>query len=232
MDFVPSMSAISVAAQKLQYGEATAIVAVGKEMQPAVPEALDPRSVYALSAQAADALLSLVQPKSPSAPPVDLNTMFGRSPRPDGTVMTTALAATPVVSPETTKVTNAANRNWSEDVRLEHSPYRKVGVDTVVQYDNPRVMAAWSAAFPDISEKKFRGLSLSATNFKAALSKIAADGGFDGLEKNIYLLCSSDRFRSFSEDHPDVHINWIDIDNNDILLFWPKDAPEDEASKL
>lgn len=232
MDYVPPMAAITAAEPKLPHVDATAIAANSPDTVGAVPDALDPRSIYALSAQAADAMLTLVQTKTQAVATAEFEARSGREPQVMGVAMATAVAATPVVSPETTKTTNAATRNWNEDVRLDHSPFRKVGTDTVVQYDNPRVMAAWSAAFPDIADKKFRGLQISAANFKNALTKIAADGGFNGIEKNIYLLCNSDRFKNFTQDHPGVHINWIDVENDDILLFWPKESDQGGATTL
>ncbi|MGH1572148.1 hypothetical protein ACRAWG_17505 [Methylobacterium sp. P31] len=88
-------------------------------------------------------------------------------------------------------------------------------------------MAAWSAAFPDIAGRKFRGLLASDTNVESVISKIQADGGFDGQIKDIYLLCNSEHFKVFSEDHPDTHINWIAVDNDDILFFWPKERDQE-----
>lgn len=223
MDHLFPAAAVSGAAQKTPHTEISSLT-LTKEVAPTVPVALDPRSIYALSPETAGAVLSLVQTKTQAVEVQDFDVRYGRGPQVAGAVMASAAATTPVASPETTKTTAAANRNWSEDVRLDHTPFRKVGADTLVRYDNPRVMAAWSTAFPDIAGRKFRGVQLAEANFKTALSKIAADGGFDGLEKDIYLLCNDAHFRVFSEDHPDTHINWINIDNDDILLFWPRDT--------
>jgi hypothetical protein len=140
--------------------------------------------------------------------------------------MATVTATTPVVSPETTKTIGAANRNWSEDVRLDHSPSRIVGTDTVVQYDNPRVMAAWSAAFPDVAGRKFRGAHLSDTDLRSALRQLEIDIGFHGPEREVYVLCNSAHFESISQDNPKTHFNWIDVDNDDIVVFWPKSGDE------
>lgn len=226
MDHLFPAAALSGTALKTQHPE-TASLTLTKEVSPSVPVALDPRSIYTLSPEAADAVLSLAEVKSAAVEAAEFDVRYGRGPQVTSAVMASTVATTPVVSPETTKTTAAANRNWSEDVRLDHTPFRKVGTDTLVRYDNPRVMAAWSAAFPDIAGRRFRGLQLADTDFKTALSKIAADGGFDGLEKDIYLLCNDVHFRRFSEDHPDTHINWINIDNDDILLFWPRDPGEE-----
>lgn len=226
MDHLPPAAALSGTALKTPHSE-TAALPLTKEVNPSVPVALDPRSILTLSPEAAGAVLSLAEAKTPPVAAADFDVRYNRGPQVTGSVMASAVATTPVVSPETTKTTAAANRNWSEDVRLDHTPFRKVGVDTLVRYDNPRVMAAWSAAFPDIAGRKFRGVQLADADFKTALSKIAADGGFNGLEKDIYLLCNDVHFKIFSENHPDTHINWINIDNDDILLFWPRDADQD-----
>lgn len=226
MDHVPSMAAITAATQKAQPAEAASLT-MTKEVAPSESAGLDPRSVYKLSPETADAVLSLAQAKTQAVAVAEFEARFGHGPQVSGAVMATAVATTPVISPETTKTAAAANRNWSEDVRLEHIPVRKVGMDTLVAYDNPRVMAAWRAAFPDVAGRKFRGLQLSGADVRTDLGKTAADGGFDGLATDIYLLCNDEHFRIFCEHHPETRINWINVDNNEILMFWPKDRDQD-----
>lgn len=226
MDHVPSMAAVTAATQKAQPAEAASLT-VTKEVSPSGSAGLDPRSVYKLSPETAGAVLSLSQAKAQAVAVAEFEARFGHGPQAGGAVMATAVATTPVISPETTKTAAAANRNWSEDVRLEHIPVRKVGMDTLVAYDNPRVMAAWRAAFPDVVGRKFRGLQLSDADVRTALGKTGADSNFDGLAKDIYLLCNDEHFRIFSEHHPSIHINWINVDNEEILMFWPKDRDQD-----
>jgi hypothetical protein len=226
MDYVPSMAAIAAAGQKSHQAEAVAL-ATAREVSAAAPVALDPRSIYTLSAEAADAVLTLAQAQTRAVEAAAYDTPYGRGPQVGGAVMATAVATTPVVSPESTKSAAAANRNWSEDVRLDHSPSRKVATDVIVQYDNPRVMAAWSAAFPDVAGRKFRGLQLSDTDVRSALSKAALAFNLDDKHRDIYLLCNSEHYKIISADHPDTRFNWINVDSDDILLFWPKDPDRD-----
>ncbi|MBE7199994.1 MAG: hypothetical protein INR70_19610 [Parafilimonas terrae] len=220
MDHVPSMAAVS-AAHKSDAGEVI-LPAVINAVAPSAPAALDPRSIYTLSAEAADAVLSLAQQKVQALQVADVNSRYEVGPRAVAAVTAAAVVAAPVVTPESSKSTAVAQRNWTEDARLEPVPTRQIGADLAVQYDNPRVMAAWSAAFPDIANRKFRGLQLSDTHVKSALAKAAEVAGVDGHSKDIYLLCNGEKFKIFSEDHPDTKINWIDIDDDQILVFWPK----------
>lgn len=226
MDYIPSMSAVAAASQKPQHPETTVLPVAGHNVSTVDPASLDPRSIYTLSVEAAGAVLSLAQARVQATETAEFNTKYGHGPQFSRAVIATAVAATPVVSPETTKTVSAANRNWNEDVRLDHDPYRRVGTDTLVQYDNPRVMAAWSTAFPDILGRKFRGFLVSEANVKIALREID-ESGFSGSSKDIYLLCNSEHFRIFSEDHPDIHINWISVDNDNILYFWPKNPVQE-----
>lgn len=220
MDYVPSLAAIAAAAQKSLDADAATLVA-SKAVAPAPPTTLDPRSAYTLAPGTADAVLSLAGARVQAAEAADFETRYGNTSR---TVeATTAAVAAPVISPEPTKAVSAANRNWNEDVRLDHIPTRKIGTDTVVQYDNPRVMAAWRAAFPDIASRKYRGLTQADTNVKPDFERLKAESGLTFLEKDIYLICSDDNYRTISKDHPDTHINWISVDSDEIVLFWPKD---------
>ena len=57
---------------------------------------------------------------------------------------------------------------------------------------------------------------------KSALAVAAKNAGYSGTAKDIYLLCNGEKFRLFSDDHPDTKINWINIDNDEIFFFWPK----------
>lgn len=221
MDYVPSMAAVTANAQKPQHAEAVALT-TAKTVTPVPPVPLDPRSVYTLSPEAAGAVFALAETRiqASDATPLDLRDLRGA--QIVEVAMATVTATTPVVSPETTKTLGASNRNWTEDVRLDHNPTRTVGTDTVVKYDNPRVIAAWSAAFPEVAGRKFRGLQLPDADLRSALSEAAADAGLDGLAAEIYLLCNSAHFEIISQDHPRTHINWINVDNDDIVVFWPK----------
>ncbi|MGH1589096.1 hypothetical protein ACRBEV_12935 [Methylobacterium phyllosphaerae] len=224
MDYVPSMAAVTAAAQKPQPVEAVA--PTPKEAITVAPPALDPRSIYTLTPEAAGAVFALVETRIQAADAAAFDPPDRRGAQ-VVTALATAAAATPVVSPETTKTMAAANRNWTEDVRLEHSASRMVGTDTIVQYDNPRVMAAWSAAFPDIAGRKFRGLLLADTHLRSALRQAQIDTGLGGSEKNIYLLCNSEHFEAIRHEHPGTHINWINVDNDEIVLFWPKHSDDE-----
>ncbi len=220
MDFVPSMAAVSAAMQKIQQTEAVSLKAIVGVAPPA--PALDPRSVYTLTPEAANAVLSLAQTRSQAVQIAEFDSRYGHGPEGTRAVMATAAVTAPVVSVEPTKSVGAANRNWNEDVRLEPVTPRKVGADLTVQYDSPRVMAAWSAAFPDVARRQYRGLLVSDMAVKSALAVAAKNAGYSGTAKDIYLLCNGEKFRLFSDDHPDTKINWINIDNDEIFFFWPK----------
>ncbi|MGH1572147.1 hypothetical protein ACRAWG_17500 [Methylobacterium sp. P31] len=126
------MSAVTAAAQKLPQVEATIHNAAGKDVPPAASTSLDPRSIYTLSVEAVGAVLSMAQARVQAGETADFNAKYGQSPQLSGSVIAAAVAAGPVVSPETTKTVGAANRNWNEDVRLDHDSFRRVGTDTVV----------------------------------------------------------------------------------------------------
>ncbi|SDN17915.1 hypothetical protein SAMN05216360_106174 [Methylobacterium phyllostachyos] len=228
MDYVPSLAALAAAGQKSPHIDA--VTPATNTVSPAVPTALDPRPAYALAPGTADAVLSLAGSRTQTADAVAFDTRYGYASR--VAEVTTAAVAAPVVSPEPTKTVSAANRNWNEDVRLDHIPTRKIGTDTVVQYDNPRVMAAWRAAFPDVASRKYRGLTQADTNVKPDFERLKAESGLTFLEKDIYLLCSDDNFKAISKNHPDTHINWISVDSDDIVLFWPKDNGHSDVKLL
>ena len=222
MDQIPSMAAISAATQKAQTVDGASLTAA-KDIGPQAAASLDPRSVYTLSPEAADAVLALAQAKTQAILAADFSAQYGQGPQHTYAAIAAAVAITPIVTVEPTKSVGAANRNWNEDVRLEPVSSRRVGADLTVHYDTPRVMAAWSAAFPDIAGRKFRGLQVSDTHVTSALAQAAKEAGFNGRQTDIYLLCNGEKFRAFSEDHPNTKINWINVDDDDILLFWPKD---------
>jgi hypothetical protein len=131
MDYVPSMAAVTANVQKPQHAEAVALT-TAKTVTPVPSVPLDPRSVYTLSPEAAGAVFALAETRiqASDATPLDL-----RGAQIVEVAMATVTATTPVVSPETTKTLGASNRNWTEDVRLDHNPTRIVGTDTVVKYD-------------------------------------------------------------------------------------------------
>lgn len=226
MDYVPSMAAVAAASQKTPHDDAIALTAA-KAVAPVAQTALDPRSIYTFAPGTADAMLSLADLKTQAVSAADFDTRYVHATH--ITEAATAVATAPVVSPEPTKAISASNRNWNEDVRLDHIPTRKVGADTVVQYDTPRVMAAWSAAFPDIAERKFRGLTPADTNIKPEKRKATTHPGATLVPNDIYLLCSTDNYKIFSETHPHTHVNWIPVENEEIFLFWPKDQDGEEG---
>ncbi|WP_287089538.1 hypothetical protein [Methylobacterium sp.] len=225
MDYIPPLAAVTAATQKANHAEELGLT-TAKTAPAAVSAAPDPRSIYTLSPEAAGAVFALAETQIRAIDAMPFDPPDRRGTQIAAAAMATVTATTPVVSPETTKTIGAANRNWSEDVRLDHSPSRIVGTDTVVQYDNPRVMAAWSAAFPDVAGRKFRGAHLSDTDLRSALRQLEIDIGFHGPEREVYVLCNSAHFESISQDNPKTHFNWIDVDNDDIVVFWPKSGDE------
>lgn len=226
MDYVPSMAAIAAAAQKSQTDGLTPPETT-KAVTPVAKTALDPRPAYTLAPGTADAMLSLAKTKVDAADAAEFDTRYGHSSR--ITQAATAAVAAPVVAPEPAKAVSAANRNWNEDVRLDHIPTRKVGEDTVVQYEYPQVVAIWNAAFPNVTGRKNRAVLLGDTKSKLELKRPTDESGLTLTEKAIYLLCSSDNFRLFSQDHPETHIEWIAVDNDDILWMWPKETGHQHA---
>ncbi|WP_342106543.1 hypothetical protein [Methylobacterium sp. SI9] len=226
MDYVPSTNAVAAAAQKSPPIDATARAA-SKSAAPTEPIALDPRSAYVLAPGTADAVLSLANVKAQAVSAADFETRYVHATHITETV--TAVATAPVVAPEPVKATSAANRNWSEDVRLDHSPTRKVGADTVVQYDTPRIVAAWAAAFPDIPNRKYRGLTPADTNVKPEVKMALMTPVAALVPKDIHLLCNTDNYKTFSEAHPHTNINWIPVDNEEVLLFWPSQIERTEG---
>lgn len=229
MDYVPPMAAVAAAMEKPHQADAASLAAL-KAVPPIEPTALDPRSTYALTPGTADAVLSLADMKTQAASIAEFDARHGHPAHITETVA--VIATVPVVSPEPTKVASAAHRNWTEDVRLDHVPTRKVGTDTVVQYDTPRVIAAWSAAFPDIPNRKYRGLTPADTTVKPETGTALTSADAALVPKNIFLLCNTDNFKTFRETHPQTHINWIPVDNEDVLLFWPNELDRKEGDDL
>ena len=218
MDHVPSTNAVAAVAQKSPPTDATALAA-SKAAAPTEPIAFDPRSAYVLAPGTADAVLSLAEMKAQAVSAAEFDTRYVHTTHIAEAV--TVVATAPVVAPEPVKATSAANRNWTEDVRMEPIPTRKVGADTVVQYDTPRVIAAWAAAFPDIPKRKYRGLTPADTNVKPEVKTALMTPVAALVPKDIHLLCNTDNYKTFSEAHPHTNINWIPVDNEDVLLFWP-----------
>lgn len=216
MDYVPPMAAIAAAAQKAPPGEAT-VLTPARDVNPVA--APDPRSIYTLTPEAAGAVFALVENRI-QVIDAALDVTDRRGTQVAAAAMATATATTPVVSPETTKTIGAANRNWSEDVRLDHSPSRLVGADTVVAYDSPRVTAAWSLAFPDVPGRRFRAVQLPGPSLRSVLRE--AEAGLDDTGSDIYLLCNSAHFETIRQAHPRTRINWINVDNDEIVVVWRK----------
>ena len=229
MDYVPSLAAVAAAAQKSPHVEA-ATVAATNAVSPVASTALDPRPTYALNPGAADAMLALAGSRTQAAVTVEFETQYGHASR--VAEVSAAAASAPVVAPEPTKAVSAANRNWNEDVRLDHIPTRKIGTDTVVEYTNQRVIAAWRAAFPDVASRKYRGLTQADTNVKPDFERLKAESGLTFQEKNIYLLCSDVNYKAISRHHPHTHINWIAVDNDEIVLFWPENTGPSDVKLL
>ena len=227
MDYVPSMAAVAAAMQKAQQDDAAAL-AKSKAVAQVQPAALDPRPTYTLAPGTADAMLSLANVKTQAISTAEFESRYMHASQ--ITEAAAAVVTAPVVAPEPVKAVSASNRNWIEDVRLEHIPTRKVGADTIVQYDNPRVMAAWNAAFPDVPDRKFRGLTMADTNVKPDKTRASNEIGPAIAEKNIYLLCDTENYKAFTETHPEAHINWIPVENEEIVLFWPNDRVRDEGN--
>lgn len=227
MDYVPSMAAVAAAAQKTHIDDLTP-----PETTKLVPAAatitLDPRPTYTLAPGTADAVLSLARTKVEAAETAEFETRYGHGAR--ITQAATAAVSAPVVAPEPAKAASASNRTWIEDVRLDHIPTRKVGVDMIVQYDHPQVVAIWNAAFPNVAGRKQAGVLTGETVSRTQTGRVASDAELLLTEKKIYLLCSSNNYKLFSQDHPDTHIDWIAVDNEDILLLWPKDPGHERES--
>ncbi|MEE7447829.1 hypothetical protein MRF4_08360 [Methylobacterium radiotolerans] len=218
MDYVPPMAAIAAAAQKAPPVEASAL-ATAHDVKPVA--APDPRSIYTLTPEAAGAVFALVESRIQMIDAAR-DVADRRGTQVAAAAMATAVATAPVVSPETTKTVGAANRNWSEDVRLDHSPSRSVGTDTVVTYDTPRVTAAWSLAFPEVAGRKLRAVQLPSPSLRSVLHE--AEAGLDDTGNDIYLLCNSAHFETIRQAHPRTHINWINVDNDEIVVVWRKSS--------
>jgi len=228
MDYVPSMAAVAAAAQKTPHADA-ATLATSKAVSPVERTALDPRSIYTLTPETADAVLSLAGLKAQAVSAADFDTRYLRATHVTETAAVVATA--PVVSPEPTKAVSASIRTWNEDVRLDHIPTRKVGTDTVVQYDTPRVIAAWNAAFPDLPKRRYRTLTPANTHIRPETGETLAAASTPLAASNIYLVCNTDNYRAFSETHPHTHIKWIPVDNEETLLFWPSEQARDEEGE-
>ncbi|KIU32791.1 hypothetical protein ABID82_006007 [Methylobacterium sp. PvP062] len=220
MDYVPPMAAITAGAQKALPAEAAALAPAHDVKPVAAP---DPRSIYTLTPEAAGAVFALVENRI-QVIDAALDVTDRRGTQVAAAAMAAATATTPVVSPETTKTIAAANRNWSEDVRLDHSPSRLVGTDTVVAYDSPRVTAAWSVAFPELAGRKLRAAHLPGPSLRSVVHE--AEARLDDTGSDIYLLCNSAHFETIRQAHPRTHINWINVDNDEIVVVWQKPSEE------
>ncbi|MGU3463441.1 hypothetical protein ACLBXO_01180 [Methylobacterium sp. C33D] len=221
MDYVPPMAAIAAASPKTHAADAAALAPTQAVKSASAP---DPRSIYTLTPEAAGAVFALVENRI-RVIEAALDATDRRGTRAAAAAMATATATTPVVSPETTKTIAAAHRNWSEDARLDHSPTRHVGTDTVVDYDSPRVTAAWSVAFPELAGRKYRAVQGPGPSLRSVLHEAEAD--MDDTGSDVFLLCNSAHFETIRQAHPSAHINWINVDNDEIVVVWRK--PSEEA---
>lgn len=220
MDYVPPMAAITATAQKALPAEVAALAPAHDVTHVAAP---DPRSIYTLTPEAAGAVFALVENRI-QVIDAALDVTDRRGTQAAAAAIATTTATTPVVSPETTKTLGAANRNWSEDVRLDHNPSRHVGTDTIVDYDYPRVTAAWSLAFPEVAGRKLRAVQLPGPSLRSVVHE--AEAGLNDTESDIYLLCNSAHFETIRQAHPRTHINWINVDNDEIVVVWQKPSQE------
>ncbi|KNY21306.1 hypothetical protein [Methylobacterium sp. ARG-1] len=194
----PSTVAV-VTAQQVETPERVAAVMAGSLP---VPAALDPRSTHALSAQTADAVLSLIQTSAPApnfvAPFIHWEepTQVGSGPVPvpptlagdSGTVVseTEAVAAS---SQGQGDRANAAGPSDSSAAALETKAIRRV-----------EEAAKWDAYLYSIAHAD--------SSLMSAIS--------------FYLMCNDTHYQDFKSEHPSMDIHWISVDNKKIVSVWPK----------
>jgi hypothetical protein len=197
-----------------------------KEIPHAASPALDPRPAYILSSRVADAVLAVAQLRLQTVAGVEEAATRAAGQQSPATLVASAVAATPAVASEATRSVGPTLRNWAEDVRLDNDLARVVGADTVIEYEVPQVFAAWNAVFPDLPTRKFRGVTFTAGAMRAAVDKTPVMGGPNPNDVDIYLLCNAQHFDIFRQDYPEIKVNWIDVDNEELMLFWPDNHDE------
>ena len=164
-----------------------------------VPVALDPRSTYALSTQTADAVLSLVQARAPGQ---DMAAIVPQSSEP----------------PQTNDAQNA--------VEPARDGYARFDIEAGSASANPAHPIGGSdtpaSADPNAVERKAVRQAEEAARWDAHLD------GITQVDTNLvsaitfYLLCNDSHYKDFKTEHPDLDIQWINVDNKKIVSVWPK----------
>ncbi|SFL59903.1 hypothetical protein [Methylobacterium pseudosasicola] len=164
-----------------------------------VPVALDPRTHYALSTQAADAVLALVQVKAP-------------------TQDTLTLLAQQVETPPVNDAETATSPELAGDPRPDVSANGEVASATPVP--NGRTAAAGFES--SIAETRTAQQAKQAADWEAYLYKITHVDSNVMNAISFYLMANDANYRDFKNEHPSVDVHWINVDNKKIVSLWPR----------
>ncbi|MCJ2093505.1 hypothetical protein MKK67_13540 [Methylobacterium sp. J-072] len=164
-----------------------------------VPVALDPRTNYTLSTQAADAVLSLVQVKAP-------------------TQDTLALLPQQVETPPVYDAENATQPKLAGDTRPDGSA--NGDVTSAPPISNGRTTTAGFES--STVEPKTAQQAKHAAEWEAYLYKITHVDSNVMNAISFYLMANDANYRDFKNEHPSVDIHWINVDNKKIVYLWPR----------
>lgn len=164
------------------------------------PVALDPRPGFALSTQAADAVLALSRVKGPAPETV---TPFMQH---AGLAQRSDTAAQAAVAADARPAGNAGGTITSESGALAGLAGNAVSADidrTAIEIQTAhRVDEAmkWDAYL-------YSGARVASDAIDTA---------------GIYLLCNNIHYNDYKTDHPNIDIHWINIDSKKIVSVWRK----------
>ena len=165
--------------------------------QLAKPVAFDPRTTYALTA---DAVLSLVRARQPAS---------------DATVPTAQLAQ----SPKTDGPENAPQPQRTGDTRAAATV--RSDVDTGSQRSGDAVPTA-TALDRSIAESKAVRQAEDAAKWDAYIYSITHIDSSITAAISFYLMCNDVHYQNFKAEHPSTDVRWINVDNKKIVSLWPK----------
>ncbi|MCJ2123090.1 hypothetical protein [Methylobacterium sp. J-077] len=190
----PSVAAV----RPLQVNAPERVASVIASVLP-VPAALDPRTNYALSTQAAEAVLSLVEAKAPVQD-------------------TVALLPHQAETSPSKDAESAARPKLAGDVRPDGSANGD-GTSASRASTGHAVTTAFQSSG---LETKAVQQAKQAADWEAYLYRITHVDSSIMNAISFYLMANDANYRDFKAEHPSVDVHWINVDNKKIVALWPR----------
>lgn len=194
---VSPVASASASASRPQLVDAPERIASVMANQLAMSAAFDPRTTYALTA---DAVLSLVRTRQPAPDAAAPQAQLVQSRQADG-------------------LENAPQPQRTGDTRAAET----VGSDVVTgsQRSSDPVSTA-TALDRSIAESKAVRQVEDAAKWDAYLYSITHIDSSIMAAISFYLMCNDVHYQNFKAEHPSTDIHWINVDNKKIVSLWPK----------